>query len=150
MLRWKTLECCGAELLLSVLVLFLIHNPEMEMKLSEAIRRQERQDLRFQIFLSVALFAMGLALSGFAFVKIKAHDMRMAQLTPQSTPPNDQAPNNQTRGSNAPAESKPGGTRPTTPAPEPARPDADAQKVGSPTALPPAPAEKTAAPIEAK
>jgi hypothetical protein len=49
-----------------------------------------------------------------------------------------------------PAESKPGGERPTTPAPEPARPDAQAQKAGATPALPPAPAEKTAAPIPDK
>jgi len=48
----------------------------------------------------------------------------------------------------APAESMPGGERPTTPAPEPARPDAEAQKAGATPALPPAPAEKTAAPIK--
>lgn len=49
--------------------------------------------------------------------------------------------------SSKPAESKPGGTRPTTPAPEPARPDPQAQKEGAKPALPPAPAEKVAPPI---
>jgi hypothetical protein len=48
------------------------------------------------------------------------------------------------------AESRPGGERPTTPAPEPARPDAEAQKAGAKPVLPPAPAEKTAPPIEKK
>ncbi|MCP1999091.1 hypothetical protein [Nitrobacter winogradskyi] len=49
---------------------------------------------------------------------------------------------------NGPAESKPGGTRPTTPAPEPARPDADVGGHADPQpALPPAPAEKVAPPI---
>jgi hypothetical protein len=49
---------------------------------------------------------------------------------------------------NGPAESKPGGTRPTTPAPEPARPDADDAGHANPQpALPPAPAEKVAPPI---
>ncbi len=49
---------------------------------------------------------------------------------------------------NGPAESKPGGTRPTTPAPEPARPDADEAGHANPQpALPPAPAEKVAPPI---
>jgi hypothetical protein len=51
---------------------------------------------------------------------------------------------------NAPAESKPGGTRPTTPAPEPATPAADAQKEGAKAALPPAPPEKIAPPMEQK
>ena len=49
-----------------------------------------------------------------------------------------------------PAASKPGGERPTTPAPEPARPDAQAQKEGAKPALPPAPAEKMAPPIQQK
>jgi hypothetical protein len=50
----------------------------------------------------------------------------------------------------APAESKPGGTRPTTPAPEPATPTAEAQKEGAKAALPAAPAEKMAPPIQPK
>jgi hypothetical protein len=50
----------------------------------------------------------------------------------------------------APAESKPGGTRPTTPAPEPATPTADAQKEGAKAALPAAPPEKMAPPIQPK
>lgn len=49
-----------------------------------------------------------------------------------------------------PAESKPGGTRPTTPAPEPARPQEETPPRDAPAALPPAPAEKTAPPINAK
>ena len=49
-----------------------------------------------------------------------------------------------------PAESKPGGARPTTPAPEPAQPDAPAQTAGAAPALPPAPAEKIAPPIQQK
>ena len=69
----------------------------------------------------------------------------MAQATQplQSSPPADQD-------KAAPAESKPGGERPTTPAPEPARPDAEAQKEGAKPALPPAPAEKMAPPIQQK
>jgi hypothetical protein len=42
------------------------------------------------------------------------------------------------------------GTRPSNIPPEPARPDAEAQKAGAQPALPPAPAEKTAAPIREK
>jgi len=38
--------------------------------------------------------------------------------------------------------------RPSGTPPEPARPDTEAQKAGAPTALPPAPAEKTATPIK--
>jgi hypothetical protein len=74
--------------------------------------------------------------------QIAARNPQLAQATQplQSSPPAaDQ--------DKAPAESKPGGERPTTPAPQPARPDADAQKAGAQPALPPAPAEKSAAPI---
>jgi hypothetical protein len=42
------------------------------------------------------------------------------------------------------------GARPSEIPPQPARPDAEAQKAGATPALPPAPAEKTAAPIEQK
>jgi hypothetical protein len=42
------------------------------------------------------------------------------------------------------------GARPNQIPPEPARPDADAQKAGATPALPPAPAEKTAAPVQQK
>jgi hypothetical protein len=42
------------------------------------------------------------------------------------------------------------GARPNEIPPQPARPDAEAQKAGATPALPPAPAEKTAAPIEQK
>jgi hypothetical protein len=48
------------------------------------------------------------------------------------------------------SETKPSGTRPTTPPPQPARPDANAQNKGAKPALPPAPAEKSAPPIDAK
>ena len=63
--------------------------------------------------------------------------------TPPSTaaPSPDHAP---------PADSRPGGTRPTTPAPEPARPEESTPRRDAPAALPPAPAEKTAPPINAK
>ena len=68
--------------------------------------------------------------------------MELAQATPplQGTPSEDH---------NKPAEAKPGGDRPTTPAPEPARPDPQTQGAARP-ALPPAPAEKIAPPIEKK
>lgn len=94
------------------------------------------------MFLAGAMVAMGVALSGFSLAHIETESPRMAQATQplQSSPP--AAP------SGTPAESKPGGERPTTPAPEPARPDDEAQKAGAKPALPPAPAEKTAAPIK--
>lgn len=103
-------------------------------------KRGLRNDLAFAII----VFATGLALTGFALAEIMAgKPQQMAQATQplQSSPPQTQ---------NKPAESKPGGDRPTTPAPEPARPDPEAQKAGAQPVLPPAPAEKTAAPIQQK
>jgi hypothetical protein len=104
-------------------------------------KRAYRKDM----LLASAMVAAGLAMAGLSMAEIKARNPQIAQATQplQSSPT--PAPDAQDK---APAESKPGGDRPTTPAPEPARPDADAQKAGAPTALPPAPAEKTAAPIK--
>jgi hypothetical protein len=101
-------------------------------------KRAYRKDL----LLASALVTAGLVVSGLSLIQLKADNPQMAQATQpvQSSPP--AAPNN------APADSKPGGERPTKPAPEPARPDAEAQKAGATPALPPAPAEKTAAPIK--
>ena len=96
------------------------------------------------MLLASAMVAVGLTVFGLSVVKLAARNPHMAQATQplQSSPP---APAAQ---DTAPAESKPGSERPTTPAPEPARPDAEAQKAGAATALPPAPAEKSAAPIK--
>jgi hypothetical protein len=93
------------------------------------------------MLLASAMVVAGLALCGASLAQLRAENPQMAQATQplQSSP----APQ-----PNQPAESKPGGERPTTPAPEPARPDTEAQKAGAPSALPPAPAEKTAAPIK--
>ena len=92
-----------------------------------------------QILLASLLVTAGLALSGVSLIKVAKNDVRVAQAT-QSLQPSPAAP----------AESKPGGARPTTPAPEPDRPDAQAQKEGAKPALPPAPAEKVAPPIQQK
>jgi hypothetical protein len=59
----------------------------------------------------------------------------------QSTPGAESRPS-------APAEPVTTGQRPTEIPPQPARPDAEAQKAGATPALPPAPAEKIAAPIK--
>jgi hypothetical protein len=102
-------------------------------------KRADKKDLLLASMMVVA----GLAVSGLALGSLAADGQtRMAQATPplQGTPSTTQG--------QAPAEAKPGGERPTTPAPEPARPDAEAQKNGATPALPPAPAEKTAAPIK--
>jgi hypothetical protein len=99
---------------------------------------------RKELLLASALVVTGLVISGLSLIQLSANKPpQMAQVTPplQSAPPDAQK-------KDEPAEPKPGGDRPTTPAPEPARPDADAKKSGAPTALPPAPAEKTAPPIK--
>lgn len=101
-------------------------------------KRAYRKDL----LLASAMVAAGLAMFGLSVAQLAARNPQVAQATQplQSSPP-------ATEGK-APAESKPGGDRPTTPAPEPARPDTEAQKAGATPVLPPAPAEKTAAPIK--
>jgi hypothetical protein len=104
-------------------------------------KRADKKDL----LLASVMVVAGLGMSGLALGRIAVdHRQDMAQATQplQGTP--------STTEGRAPAESKPGGERPTTPAPEPAHPDAEAQKNGATPALPAAPAEKTAAPIQPK
>jgi hypothetical protein len=104
---------------------------------------QRKRSYRRDMLLASAMIAAGIAISGVSLVQLAARNPQMAQATQplQSSP----AAAGEDK---APAESKPGGERPTTPAPEPARPDTEAQKAGATPALPPAPAEKTAAPIK--
>lgn len=109
--------------------------------------------------LGVVMLVAGLAIAGVAVTRMGPDGVVQAQVTPQTAPPaaaQDDKP--------APAESMPGGTRPTTPAPEPARPQDNQNNQGSTTGtspsnagnrpatigtpLPPAPAEKTGAPIQ--
>ncbi|MGY3448244.1 hypothetical protein [Bradyrhizobium sp. USDA 4353] len=93
--------------------------------------------LRRDLWLAAGLLGIGALVAIISFTEIKAgHLDHMAQATPEP--------------SATPAESKPGGTRPTTPAPEPARPDTSAQTEAAKPALPPAPAEKVAPPMEKK
>jgi hypothetical protein len=102
-----------------------------------------KRAVKKDLMLASVMVVAGLAISGLAAGSLAVDGQsRMAQATPplQGTPSTTQG--------QAPAEAKPGGERPTTPAPEPARPDAEAQKNGATPALPPAPAEKTAAPIK--
>jgi hypothetical protein len=104
-------------------------------------KRADKKDL----LLASVMVVAGLGMSGLALGRIAVdHRQDMAQATQplQGTP--------STTEGRAPAESKPGGERPTTPAPEPAHPDAEALKNGATPALPAAPAEKTAAPIQPK
>jgi hypothetical protein len=111
----------------------------------------QNSKLKRDISIAAAMIAAGLMLCAVSLLEIaRTHeaaaraDVNVAQATPplQGTP---SAPANDT-----PAESKPGGTRPTTPAPEPARPAPQAQQEGAKAALPPAPPEKVAPPIEQK
>jgi hypothetical protein len=104
-----------------------------------------RRSLHRELLAASAMVAGGIVICGLALVQLSIPNPLMAQATPplQSSP--SRAPQDA-----PPAESKPGGERPTTPAPEPARPDAMAQKEGAKAALPPAPAEKIAPPIQQK
>jgi hypothetical protein len=107
----------------------------------ENSKRAYRKDM----LLASAMVAVGLAVFGMSVAQIKAGKLnpQMAQATQplQSTPGAETKPS-------APAEPTTTGVRPTGVSPEPARPDSDAQKAGATPALPPAPAEKTAAPIK--
>jgi len=95
---------------------------------------EDRKSIAKEMLLAAVLVVAGVAISGFSLAQIRAHDrMHLAQ-APSPTP----------------ADSMPGGTRPTTPAPEPATPKPEAQKEGAKPALPPAPAEKVAPPINDK
>jgi uncharacterized iron-regulated membrane protein len=100
---------------------------------------------RADLLLACAMVAVGLAVSGLSLAQLAS---RPAQQMAQATQPLQPSPTPSATDDKAPAEAQPGGARPTTPAPEPARPDTEAQKAGATPALPPAPAEKTAAPIK--
>ena len=120
-------------------------------------KRKIRRDMR----LAAVLIAAGTLMAGVSLATLIAREPdHMAQATQGTaqettqgttrettpgTPPLQGTP--ATENSNEPAESKPGGTRPTTPAPEPAHPDPQAQSEGAKPALPLAPAEKMAPPL---
>jgi hypothetical protein len=110
---------------------------------------ETKRAYRRDMLLASAMVVAGLAVCAVSVAQLKASnpEAQMAQATQplQSSPA--PAPTAQ---DTPPAESRPGGERPTTPAPEPARPGAEAQKSGATPALPPAPAENTAAPIPDK
>jgi hypothetical protein len=101
--------------------------------------------LRKDLLIASVMVVAGLAMSAASLTELRARDTRMAQ----ATQPLQSSPDITTQGT-APAESKPGGARPTTPAPEPAHPNVEAQKDGVQPALPVAPAEKVAPPIQPK
>lgn len=105
----------------------------------------DKRRLKLDWTIAVLLFAAGVVVSVMSLAQIRAESrMEVAQATQplQGNPSEDQ--------NKTPAESKPGGDRPTTPAPEPARPDSQTQGAATKPALPPAPPEKIAPPIEKK
>jgi hypothetical protein len=105
--------------------------------------RSKAQKLKTDFLIAALMIIAGLAICGVSLSQIASADHRLAQATPptQVSPPVE---------NDAPAQSKPGGTRPTTPAPTPATPDPQAQKQGAKAALPPAPPEKIAPPMQSK
>ena len=105
-----------------------------------------KREYREKLMFASALVAAGLVISALSLNQIRANDRQhLAQATPplQSTPGAESKPS-------APSEPVTTGTRPSGVPPEPARPDAEAQKAGAQPVLPPAPAEKTARPIQQK
>jgi hypothetical protein len=102
---------------------------------------------RMEMLLACALIASGVTVSGLSLVQLAAHNPQTEMA--QATQPLQSTPGAETKPS-SPAEPVTTGTRPSEIPPQPARPDADAQKAGATPALPPAPAEKTARPIQQK
>jgi hypothetical protein len=119
--------------------------PREQLAVNPMTPNQNKRALRIDLLLAGVMVAFGLVISGLSLARIAKPDLQMAQATPplQSTPGAENKPS-------APAEPVTTGTRPTEVKPQPARPDADAQNAGARPALPPAPAEKTAAPINEK
>ena len=113
-------------------------------RVNEMLPNKRKYAYRRDMIFASAMVAAGLAISGLSLIELLARGpQQIAQATQPLQPSSaSEAP--------PPAESKPGGVRPTTPAPQPARPDDEVQKAGVTPALPPAPAEKTAAPIKAR
>jgi hypothetical protein len=105
-------------------------------------KRAYRRDL----WLASLLVTTGLVVSGLSLAEISARDL---QQTAQATQPLQSTPGAETKPS-TPAEPTTTGTRPSGVSPEPARPNAEAQKDGAQPALPAAPAEKIAPPIQGK
>ncbi len=101
-----------------------------------------KRDYREKLMFAAALIAGGLVISALSLNQIRATDRpHLAQATPplHSTPGAENKPS-------APPEPATTGTRPSGVSPQPARPD----KAGAKPVLPPAPAEKTAPPIQQK
>jgi hypothetical protein len=106
------------------------------------------RDYREKLMFAAALIAGGLVISALSLNQLRANDRPRPHLA-QATPPLQSTPGAESKPS-APSEPVTTGTRPSGVTPEPARPDAEAQKAGAQPVLPPAPAEKTAPPIQQK
>jgi hypothetical protein len=109
--------------------------------------QETKRAVKTDLLIAGAFVLAGLVISGISLAQIaneRPHP-QMAQATQplQSTPGADNKPS-------APPDLTTTGARPQEVAPQPARPDAEAQQAGDKPALPPAPAEKTAAPIPTK
>jgi len=105
---------------------------------------ENKRVVRRDFVLAAIAIAVGLTVTGASLLQLTLWSQPRHFAQAQTTQ------SDQGGRTDAPAESKPGGTRPTTPPPQPARPDADAQNKGAKPALPPAPAEKSAPPVNAK
>jgi hypothetical protein len=105
-----------------------------------------KRDYREKLMFASALIAAGLVISALSLNQIRANGR---QHLVQATPPLQSTPGAESKPS-APSDPVTTGTRPSGVPPEPARPDAEAQKTGAQPVLPPAPAEKTAPPIQQK
>jgi len=106
-------------------------------------QNQKTHSLRTDLLLAGVMVVAGLTISGISLVRLAKPDLQMAQ----ATQPLQSTPGAETK-SSAPAEPVTTGTRPNPIPPQPAQSDAEAQKNGATPVLPPAPAEKTAAPIK--
>jgi hypothetical protein len=107
---------------------------------------QKTRTLRRDLALAGIVVAAGVAISAMSVAQLFAH---VPQVMAQATPPLQSTPGAESKPS-APSTDTSTGTRPAAIPPQPAQPDAGAQKSGAAPVLPPAPAEKTAAPIPAK
>jgi hypothetical protein len=105
-------------------------------------QNQKTRALKIDLLLAAVMVVAGLAVSGISLARLANADLQVAQ----ATPPLQSAPGAETKPS-APAQPTTTGMRPTEIKPQPARPDAEAQKTGAAPILPPAPAEKMAAPV---
>jgi hypothetical protein len=105
-------------------------------------RNQKTRALKIDLLLAAVMVVAGLAVSAMSLARLANADLQVAQATLplQSTPGAETKPS-------APAQPATTGMRPSEIKPQPARPDADAQKAGAAPVLPPAPAEKMAAPV---